>query len=95
MRELSEKAKLPVRTGLVAKSITSPDPGLIAFSITSPGGNEAARRRVMGSWSRGGGRRLYRGEVGCRVELKSFLDRSSITLLIYGPIYLFTRKRNV
>jgi len=65
MRELSEKAKLPVRTGLVAKSITSPDPGLIAFSITSPGGNEAARRRVMGSWSRGGGRRLYRGEVGC------------------------------
>jgi len=30
------KKLLPVRTGLVAKSITSPDPGLIAFSITSP-----------------------------------------------------------
>jgi len=30
------KKLLPVRTGLVVKSITSPDPGLIAFSITSP-----------------------------------------------------------
>ena len=27
----------------------------------------------MGSWSRGGGRRLCRGEVNCRVELKNFL----------------------
>jgi len=35
------------------------------------GNFEAARRRVMGSWSRGGGRRLCRGEVGCRVELKN------------------------
>ena len=25
----------------------------------------------MGSWSRGGGRRLCRGEVGCRVELRN------------------------
>ena len=66
------------------------------FILVGIWGNfEAARRRVMGSWSRGGGRRLYRGEVGCRVELKNFLDRSSITLLIYGPIYLFTRKTNV
>ena len=37
------------------------------FVLVGIRGNlEAARRRVMGSWSRGGGRRLCRGEVGER-----------------------------
>ena len=45
------------------------------FVLAGIRGNfEAARRRVMGSWSRGGGRRLCIGDVGCRVELKNFLD---------------------
>ena len=48
------------------------------------GNFEAARRRVMGSWSRGGGRRLRRGEVGCRVELKNFLDSLSLRSDIVG-----------
>ena len=52
---VKSKKLLPVRTGLVAKYITSPDPGLIAFSITSPGGNVLLCVRRRGLWERGRG----------------------------------------
>jgi len=35
------------------------------------GNFEAARRRVMGSWSRGGGRILCRGEVASIYETRA------------------------